>query len=75
MFIDIVFLELLVTFLLVFVVFGTAVDNTNGSGMKSLAPIPIGFAVVVGVSIAFGFTGGSLVCLHTCALVTHSPPI
>jgi len=52
--------EFIVTTILIFTVFGTAVDKDAEGNIKSLAPVPIGMALVAGVTIAFGFTGGSL---------------
>lgn len=53
--------EAIVTFILVFVIFGTVADvDDEADTVKPLAPIPIGFSVAVCVTIAFAFTGGSL---------------
>jgi len=52
--------EFMATSLLIFTVFGTAVDKDAKGNIKSLAPIPIGFAVAAGVTVLYGFTGGSL---------------
>ncbi|KAJ3049344.1 Aquaporin-4 [Rhizophlyctis rosea] len=51
-------MEYMITALLIFTVLGTAIHP--GASVKPLAPIPIGFAVVVGVIIAGGVTGGSM---------------
>ncbi|KAJ3049664.1 hypothetical protein HK097_009371 [Rhizophlyctis rosea] len=51
-------MEFMITSLLIFTVLGTAIHP--GASVKPLAPIPIGFAVVVGVIIAGGVTGGSM---------------
>jgi len=51
-------MEFIVTSLLLFVVVSTAVDRACKA--PKLAPIPIGFALAAGVSIAGTFTGGSL---------------
>jgi len=53
--------EFILTFTLLFTIFGTALSKEAGaSGTHTLAPLPIGFAVLIGVAIAFNFTGGSL---------------
>lgn len=52
--------EAIVTFFLLFTIFGSSIDYDHGSVITKLAPIPIGFSVAAGVIIAFGFTGGSL---------------
>ncbi|KAJ3045221.1 hypothetical protein HDV00_011092 [Rhizophlyctis rosea] len=51
-------MEFIITSLLIFSVLGTAIHP--GASVKPLAPIPIGFAVCVGVIIAGGVTGGSM---------------
>ena len=53
-----VVIELVLTFLLVFVVFATAIDPRGGAG--NLAPLAIGFAVLVGTLAAGPFTGASI---------------
>jgi len=52
--------EFMATSLLIFTVFGTAVDRDAQGNIKSLAPLPIGFAITAGVTVLYGFTGGSL---------------
>jgi len=53
--------EFIITFTLLFTIFGTAINKAgSASGTHSLAPLPIGFAVLIGVSIAFSITGGSM---------------
>jgi MIP family channel proteins len=51
-------MEFMVTSMLVFVVLATAADRVNKT--VNLAPVPIGFALAVGVMAAFNWTGGSL---------------
>jgi aquaporin related protein len=51
-------MEFMVTSLLIFVVLATAADRVNKT--VNLAPVPIGFALAVGVMAAFHWTGGSL---------------
>jgi len=54
-------LEFILTFMLLFTIFGTAINTqSTTSGSHVLAPLPIGFAVTIGVVIAYSFTGGSL---------------
>jgi MIP family channel proteins len=53
-----VFFEAVLTFILVYTVFATAVDE-RGS-FKSLSGLPIGLAVGVGVLVGGYFTGGSM---------------
>jgi MIP family channel proteins len=53
-----VFFEAMITFILVYTVFATAVDE-RGS-FKALSGLPIGLAVSVGVLIGGYFTGGSM---------------
>ncbi|BFI43091.1 protein MpHIP [Marchantia polymorpha subsp. ruderalis] len=50
-------MELILTFVLIFVIFGVAVDR-RGPGV--IAPIPIGFAVVVDHLVGVPFTGASM---------------
>ena len=50
-------MEIVVTFALVFVIFATAVDS---GGMGNLAPLAIGFAVLVDHLIAVPITGASM---------------
>ena len=50
-------MEIVVTFVLVFVVFATAVDT---GGMGNLAPIAIGMAVLVDHLVAVPITGASM---------------
>jgi len=53
--------EFIMTFMLIFTVFGTAINTESTvNGSHVLAPLPIGFAVAIGVGIAYTFTGGSL---------------
>ena len=53
-----VVIELVLTFLLVFVVFATAIDPRSGAG--NVAPLAIGFAVLVGTLAGGPFTGASI---------------
>eukprot|EP01111_Echinosteliopsis_oligospora_P019624 TRINITY_DN957_c0_g1_i1.p1 TRINITY_DN957_c0_g1~~TRINITY_DN957_c0_g1_i1.p1 ORF type:complete len:348 (-),score=99.94 TRINITY_DN957_c0_g1_i1:91-1134(-) len=53
--------EFIMTFMLIFTIFGTAINTESTvNGSHVLAPLPIGFAVTIGVGIAYTFTGGSL---------------
>ncbi|KAI9004669.1 aquaporin-like protein [Gaertneriomyces semiglobifer] len=54
-------IEFMITSMLLFVVLGTAVQGSAAEpGMKPMAPIPIGFSIVVGVLLAGNLTGGSM---------------
>lgn len=53
-----VFLEAVITFLLVFTVFATAVDDRGAFG--KIAGLPIGFVLAAGILVAGIFTGGSM---------------
>ncbi|EFJ06342.1 hypothetical protein SELMODRAFT_135642, partial [Selaginella moellendorffii] len=50
-------MEFMLTFVLVFVIFGVAVDR-RGPGV--IAPLPIGFAVLVDHLVGVPFTGASM---------------
>eukprot|EP00244_Chara_vulgaris_P012074 TRINITY_DN622_c0_g1_i4.p1 TRINITY_DN622_c0_g1~~TRINITY_DN622_c0_g1_i4.p1 ORF type:complete len:218 (-),score=23.52 TRINITY_DN622_c0_g1_i4:216-809(-) len=50
-------IEIILTFMLVFTVFGTAVDKR---GPAAIAPLAIGLSVLVGIVVGFPFTGGSM---------------
>eukprot|EP01111_Echinosteliopsis_oligospora_P008571 TRINITY_DN2435_c1_g1_i1.p1 TRINITY_DN2435_c1_g1~~TRINITY_DN2435_c1_g1_i1.p1 ORF type:complete len:378 (+),score=92.75 TRINITY_DN2435_c1_g1_i1:199-1332(+) len=53
--------EFILTFSLLFTIYGTAINvESSASGSHVLAPLPIGFAVFIGVATAYNFTGGSL---------------
>ncbi|KAI9092436.1 aquaporin-like protein [Phlyctochytrium arcticum] len=53
--------EFFITSMLLFVVLGTAVHaGTRHTGIKPLAPIPIGFAIAIGVFLAGPLTGASM---------------
>ncbi|KAG0582079.1 hypothetical protein KC19_3G032700 [Ceratodon purpureus] len=51
------FMEIMLTFMLIFVIFGVAVDR-RGPGV--IAPIPIGFAVLVDHLVGVPYTGASM---------------
>ncbi|KAL7748044.1 hypothetical protein RI367_006590 [Sorochytrium milnesiophthora] len=51
-------IEFMITSLLLWTVLATAADEQNGKGQ--LAPLPIGFAVLVGVLVGKPLTGGSM---------------
>ncbi|KAI8922456.1 aquaporin-like protein [Powellomyces hirtus] len=53
-------MEFMITTILVFTVLGTAVHGGANGVIKALAPIPIGFAVLIGVLIGGSITGGSM---------------
>ncbi|KNC98018.1 MIP family channel protein [Spizellomyces punctatus DAOM BR117] len=56
-----ILIEFFITSMLLFVVLSTAVHaGVTSSGIKPLAPIPIGFAVAIGVFLAGPLTGGSM---------------
>ncbi|TPX58322.1 hypothetical protein SpCBS45565_g08030 [Spizellomyces sp. 'palustris'] len=56
-----ILIEFFITSMLLFVVLSTAVHSgVTASGIKPLAPIPIGFAVAIGVFLAGPLTGGSM---------------
>eukprot|EP00850_Spirogloea_muscicola_P019852 SM000200S05842 [mRNA] locus=s200:241776:243765:- [translate_table: standard] len=50
-------MEIILTFGLVFTIFGTVVDER---GQSNLAPIPIGMAVLAGILVGGPYTGGSM---------------
>eukprot|EP00850_Spirogloea_muscicola_P013388 SM000090S24350 [mRNA] locus=s90:524146:528597:+ [translate_table: standard] len=50
-------MEVILTFGLVFTIFGTVVDER---GQSNLAPIPIGMAVLAGILVGGPYTGGSM---------------
>ncbi|KAJ3003812.1 hypothetical protein HKX48_001550 [Thoreauomyces humboldtii] len=52
--------EFMITSILIFTVLGTAVHSGVDGTVKALAPIPIGFAVLIGVLIGGTITGGSM---------------
>merc|ERR1711907_827029 len=52
-----VFIEIITTFTLVITVFSNAVDPTHG---HQIAPIPIGFAVILGIIASGNLSGGSM---------------
>merc|ERR1711871_241320 len=52
-----VFIEIITTFTLVITVFSNAVDPTHG---HQIAPIPIGFAVILGILASGNLSGGSM---------------
>merc|ERR1712167_463360 len=53
-----IFIEIITTFTLVITIFGNAVD-TQGTG-NHVAPVPIGFAVVLGILATGKLSGGSM---------------
>merc|ERR1712022_107257 len=53
-----IFIEIITTFTLVITIFGNAVD-TEGTG-NHVAPVPIGFAVVLGILATGKLSGGSM---------------
>ena len=63
-------MEFIATFLLVFTVFGTAVDPRTGAG--NFAPIAIGFSLFVSALAIGGFTGAGLNPARTlCPALVH----